>query len=316
MRIAIVSDIHANIEALKSVFSDIDQQKWRVDEYYCLGDVIGYGAEPVKVIELLATRIPPENVVSGNHEDLYIGLNHYSFNNSAKLAMHYEKHQIGTSLKAVDYLEKATSSSNGLASRRVKNANFFLSHNGPGKNYDLYHYPGMDDVLLPSLMKRFKDGKTNDVKEKMGFGNTKNRNIFLIGHSHIPMVCVEELHIGQVKSLSVEKTYEFKDKKQDFDNIIINPGSVGYSRDGDPRASYVIIDLKRKAIELHRVGYDVEQNLKSVMKMGDWLGDNLPPNVGLGDVNDALDSLIKSMRNARVPSAVPDDWKTKMNKGK
>ena len=315
MRIAIISDIHANFYALESVFANIDKQKRRVDEYFCLGDVIGYGSEPVKVIELLAERIPPENVVTGNHEDLYVGLDDFSFNASAMMAMHYEKYQISTSSKAIDYLKQVTNSPLDLVRREVKNTNFILSHNGPGKNYDMYHYPWMDDVLLPNLMKRFQDTNIiNDVGKKR-FWNSNRKNIFLIGHSHIPMVFCENLHNGHEKSLVLEKTYEFKDKSRDFENIVINPGSVGYSRDGDTRASYVIIDLQRKVIELHRVSYDIEQNLKSVVAMGKWLSDNLPPNVGLGDVDKALSSLIQSMRNACLPSKAPDDWKTKMIKG-
>ncbi len=310
MRIALLSDIHANISALASVFSDIDDNKRKVDQYLCLGDIIGYGPDPVEVIELLAKRVAPQNVVSGNHEDLYRGLDEYSFSESAKFTMQYEISLINSNPQAIKYLKQISNSEANLVFRRVKNNNFFLSHNGPGKHYDVYHYPWMADSLLPNLMNRFKDHfHINRYKNKW-FVSSKTRNIFLTGHTHIPMICFEDRLTGKVKSLNTNGIIDIKRDCQDSNYIMINPGSVGYSRDGCSLASYVIIDLKKKAIEFHRTTYNTETHLAKVAGMGKWLADNLPPGYGFIDVDQALSSLVQSLRNAIVPVKPPESWKT------
>lgn len=310
MRIALLSDIHANINALESVFSDIDDNKRKVDQYFCLGDIIGYGPDPVEVIELLAKRVAPLNVVSGNHEDLYWGLHENSFNESAKLTMQYEISLINSNPQAIEYLKQISSSESDLVFRRVKNNNFFFSHNGPGKHYDVYHYPWMAECLLPNLMNRFKDHCHIKRNKNKWFVSSKTRNIFLTGHTHIPMICFEDRLTGKVKSLFTDGIIDIKRDCKDSDYIMINPGSVGYSRDGCSLASYVIIDLKKKAIEFHRTSYNTETHLAKFANMGKWLADNLPPGYGFSDVDQALYELVQSLGNASVPVKPPENWKT------
>ena len=309
MRIALLSDIHANINALESVFSDIDNNKRKVDQYLCLGDIIGYGPDPVEVIELLAKRVAPQNVVSGNHEDLYRGLDEYSFSESAKFTMQYEISLINSNPQAIKYLKQISNSEADLVFRRVKNNNFCLSHNGPGKHYDVYHYPWMADSLLPNLMNRFKDHFHINRNMNKWFVSSKTRNIFLTGHTHIPMICFEDRLTGKVKSLNTNGIIDIKRDCQDSNYIMINPGSVGYSRDGCSLASYVIIDLKKKVIEFHRTSYNTETHLAKVAGMGKWLADNLPPGYGFIDVDQALSLLVQSLRNAIVPVKPPESWK-------
>jgi predicted phosphodiesterase len=309
MRIALLSDIHANSNALESVFSDIDDNKRKVDQYFCLGDIIGYGPDPVKVIELLAKRVAPLNVISGNHEDLYRGLDEYSFNVSAKLTMLYEISLINSNPQAIEYLKQISNSESGLVFRKVKNNNFFLSHNGPGKHYDVYHYPWMAESLLPNLMNRFKDQCHINSNKKKWFLSSKTKNVFLTGHTHIPMICFEDRLTGKVKSLDTDGIIDIKRDCKDSNYIMINPGSVGYSRDGSSLASYVIIDLKKKAIEFHRTRYNIEIHIEKVASMEKWLADNLPPGYGFGDVDQALASLVQSLGNASIPVKAPENWK-------
>lgn len=309
MRIALLSDIHANINALESVFSDIDDNKRKVDQYYCLGDVIGYGPNPVEAIELLAKRVAPLNVVSGNHEDLYWGSDEFSFNLSAKLTMLYEISLIKSNAVAFEYLKQFSNSESDFVIRTVKNNNICLSHNGPDKHYDIYHYPWMTEGLLPNLINRFKDRCHLNSNKNKWFVHRKTRNIFLTGHTHIPMICFEDRLTGKVTSLYPDRVIDIRRDCKDADYIMINPGSVGYSRDGCSLASYVIIDLKKNVIEFHRTRYNIETHLEKVAGMEKWLVENLPPECGLGEVDQALYSLMQSLGNASVPVKAPENWK-------
>ncbi|MDI6889823.1 MAG: metallophosphoesterase family protein [Thermodesulfovibrionales bacterium] len=226
MPYAVLSDVHSNLEALETVLKDMDQRK--IEDVLFLGDAVGYGPNPNECIELLTNRC--EIMLAGNHDWGVLGLTDIAyFNVYARAAIEWTKRVL---------TEKNRKT---LRSFPVKKemGDILLVHSTP-KEPEEWHY-------LLTLW----DAEIN-------FHYFDNKFCFL-GHSHQPFI-IERLPSGELvtykEAASIGKTERY----------IINAGSVGQPRDGNPEACYAAVDDEK--MEIVRVPYDVGSVQKMMIKEG------------------------------------------------
>jgi len=230
MRCAIIADIHANLAAFEAVLGDIER-KGGVDEIWCLGDIVGYGPDPSRCIELL--REYNHICVVGNHDLAAIGKMELSwFNPDAATACQWTNGQL--SQEDIEYLE-------GLP-RTIEKDDFLLVHGSPAD-------PIQEYVLSASVA-------------------AKNFEFFqlpycLVGHTHEPAAFREEEASCRPMSLSPGIGVVLGKYR-----MIINPGGVGQPRDGNPQASYAIYDSEGCIFRLYRVSYDIGATQDKMMQAG------------------------------------------------
>lgn len=227
MRVAVLSDIHANLPALDAVLAALPE----VDAVWQLGDVVGYGPHPVAVIERLTER--NAGGVRGNHDAAAIGeLDTEWFNGDARAAVEWSGAQLTSATKG--WLRKLPAT--------VTQDGFTLAHASPRD-------PVWEYVYSPSI-----------AAAVMGSFETDH---CLVGHTHVPLVFrqahggVETLEprIGEVLELDERRT-------------ILNPGSVGQPRDGDPRASAMVLDTEALTATWLRVPYPIRETQSAMRDAG------------------------------------------------
>ncbi len=247
---AILSDIHANLEALEAVLRDLERK--RIDGFVLLGDVIGYGPNPRECIE----RVMKADVaLLGNHEEalLYYPEN---FNDKAREALEWTREQLnsGTHDRELNY--EMWDFLGGLKERDTD-----------GKRYHYVHGSPLDPVreyVTPKLVHK---------PERLAamFGAFEEQFCFC-GHSHIPGIYLEDGRFASPKAFKHELSLAALKERR----LIVNVGSVGQPRDGDPRACYVTIDKER--LRFHRVEYDyrpTQEKIRQVPQLPDYLANRL-----------------------------------------
>lgn len=238
MRIALLSDIHGNIDALTAVLEDLGKNK--VDKIVSLGDVIGYGPEPAECLRLVEEHC--EIKLMGNHEFAVLGLiNTDHYNSSAQEATEWTRSTLGDEEIAI------------IAEYEIDYClnDIYLVHASPFEP-DKWHYVAHSEEAL------------------VGFEQLKNRICFF-GHTHIPLIFAESLE--GLPWCRVGHSFE-----PDPDSrYMINVGAVGQPRDKDPRACYVIYDLEEGTVDYHRIEYDIQaaQARMTIAKLPTLLIDRL-----------------------------------------
>ncbi len=218
MKIALISDIHSNLEALESVLRDIEKNG--VEKIHFLGDAVGYGSEPNKCIQLISKHCDIK--LLGNHDYAALGLISLAgFNKVARISVEWTQTQLKQ--KSIEALADFEMHSTFL--------DYFLVHSSPAAPDDW-------DYIL----------NADQAKEQFAHFT---QSVCFIGHSHIPAIFTNEKD-GSVSS-ETELSAEFKQNRR----YIINIGSVGQPRDNDPRACYLIVDTDAARIEYRRVEYDI-----------------------------------------------------------
>ena len=230
MRALIVSDIHSNLEAFQSVIEDAESSGG-FDEVWSLGDLVGYGPEPVSCIDLM--RRHSHLGVAGNHDLAAIGrLSLELFNEYAAAANLWTASQIDE--EHIAYLA-------GL-DLRLERDGFTIVHGSPR------------DPIWEYVM-----STSSAVASFLHFDTLQ----CLVGHSHIPFICRPTE--GGVVFLEFPLDTPVA---LGADRVIINPGGVGQPRDGDPRASYAIYDSEAGNIVHHRVHYDIPTTQEKMRRHG------------------------------------------------
>jgi len=239
MRIAIVADIHANLAALEAVLRHAEAQR-ALDRVWCLGDLVGYGPDPGPCIGLLSRY--PLLCLAGNHDWAAIGrLGTEDFNPDAAAAAHWTARQLTAEERS--YLE-------GLP-QVAEEGEFTLVHGT--LRWPIWEYLFSQEAAIAHLH-----------RQRTPFS--------LVGHTHVPML-VEEIpqEAGTPKGGSIcrfsplfhGQTIALGERR-----LIINPGGVGQPRDGDPRASYAVLDTEARTITLHRVEYDIATTQRKMARAG------------------------------------------------
>jgi predicted phosphodiesterase len=242
---ALVSDIHANLEAIREVLKDIKTQG--VDEIYCLGDVVGYGPNPCECIDLI---MECDACILGNHDQGAL-FDPEGFNSGAERAIFWTR----------DQLEGAQGSPDDNARRwdflgelpRTVRSNGFLYVHGSARN-PLNEYVFPEDVYNQKKME-----KIFSLIEKCCFQ----------GHTHVPGVFTENCRY--LSPDEIDYHYTLSEGK-----VMVNVGSVGQPRDGDNRACYAIQDGEE--IIFRRVEYPFEQTIEKIFntpELDNFLGNRL-----------------------------------------
>jgi len=230
MRAAIIADIHGNLEAFETVLADIER-KGGVDEFWCLGDTVGYGPDPRRCMEIIR-QLKPRGV-AGNHDLAVCGcMEISSFNQDAAAACRWSAAQL--SKKDLAYLKELPLT--------IEVGDFTLAHGSPRE-------PVWEYIIAISV------GLSN-----FSFFSTK---YCIVGHSHTPLVFKKDGEECVSSRLQPDIGLVLGENK-----LIINPGSIGQPRDGDPRASYAIYDSDAAILKLYRLEYDFDQTIFKMLHAG------------------------------------------------
>jgi predicted phosphodiesterase len=243
--IAIISDIHSNLEALQAVLEDI--KKHGVEKIYCLGDVIGYGPNPRECIDLVMNM---PMVLLGNHDQGAL-FDPEGFNPGAMRAILWTREQ----LEAPERDRKRQESRwEFLAERpRIHREDSVMFVHGSVRN-PLNEYIFPEDIYNQRKMERIFA-----LVERYCFQ----------GHTHVPGIFTETLQFYAPDE--IDYVYQLDNRK-----TLINVGSVGQPRDNDPRSSYVLFD--GTTIRFRRLEYDVETTIRkihAIAELENFLGDRL-----------------------------------------
>ena len=226
MRIAIISDIHSNIEALTEVLRVVDGQK--IDRIVCLGDVVGYGASPNPCCDLV--RSVAEVTLLGNHDAAVAGRMDYSFYYDAA------RHALDWSAKVISE-ENAAWLKSLPYSYRIGDVAF--CHGSPLE-------PKAYEYIFALEQARDLIAFTSDFAE-----------VTFIGHSHLCKAFAfgnDEVNDVVAQKFGIRKGHKY----------IISVGSVGQPRDYDNRSCYVVCDTEARTVEYIRVEYDIEKSAQKI----------------------------------------------------
>ena len=219
MRIAIVSDIHGNRPAFEAVLAEIDVAD--VDQVWCLGDLVGYGAEPDACVELARERT--DLCLAGNHDLGVIGeIPLEEFSRGAELAARWTRETMAD--ENLEYLAK-------LEPKRVE------------REIGLYHASPRDPVWEYVLSALLAD-LCLDVQ---------GQRVCFIGHSHVALSFSRQTGQGATG----EPRRAGETLAMETGEWLVNPGSVGQPRDGDPRAAWMVLDTNAWRATYLRTEYDI-----------------------------------------------------------
>jgi len=230
---AIISDIHGNLEALEAVLADI--QQYNVADIYCLGDILGYGPNPRECLDLVMKHCAA--TILGNHDQAAL-FDPEGFNAGAERAIFWTRNVLETgdakgNERRWEFL--------GELPRVRREENILFVHGSARNPLNEYVFP--EDIYNQRKMERIFA-----LVDKYCFQ----------GHTHIPGI-----FLGSFSFLSpeeVDHSYELSEEK-----AVLNVGSVGQPRDGDPRACYVLLD--GQTVRYRRVPYDLDRTIAKIYKI-------------------------------------------------
>ncbi len=229
MQIAIIADLHANLEATQAVFREIDQRK--PDQTVCLGDLTGYNANPNEVVDIIREREIP--CIMGNHDAAVCGLEDpWFFRAAAKQVIEWQ----------MDVIRDDNRRWIAMCPEQIVFRGTCLGvHGSPSSR---------DDYIIDWL----------DAMRQLEFLNGRDVTICFFGHSHRPSFFSEK---GNT-TVSNSNIRQFHAANRYF----VNPGAVGQPRDRDPRAAFGIFDTDKNTFEFCRVEYDVDACQRKIMAAG------------------------------------------------
>jgi predicted phosphodiesterase len=242
---ALISDIHSNIEALEAVLTDIRAQG--ISEIYCLGDLVGYGPNPREVIdEIIKCKV----CLLGNHDQGAL-FDPEGFNSGAERAIFWTRNQLENGPGTPAVRQRRWDFLGELPRNYVDGKNLFV--HGSARN-PLNEYVFPEDI----------------------YNKRKLEKIFALvpqyvfqGHTHVPGVFTENFNFFSPEELDNE--YQLAREK-----AMINVGSVGQPRDGNPRACYVV--LEDDLVRFRRIEYPLERTIAKIYEvpeLDNFLGDRL-----------------------------------------
>lgn len=230
MRILVMSDIHANYNALEAVLKDAGQ----VDETWCLGDLVGYGPDPNAVVEEVR-EIKNLTCLMGNHDVAVIGrMSLETFNGDAKRSLMY--HEQVLSASNMDFIRS-------LPSKPKVRSEATIVHGSPR------------DPLWEYIL--------NSTTASLNFDHF-DTDVCFVGHTHIQCSFTLKERTGQVAAEHAKPDAVLPLHPK----VILNPGSVGQPRDRDPRAAYAIYDTEARTWTPKRIMYDIADVQNRIREAG------------------------------------------------
>ena len=227
MKYAVIADIHANLEALNVVLEDSRSQK--CTHYCCVGDVVGYNANPKECLDMIRDMAMP--CVKGNHdeycstEDTLEGFNPHA-------------------AEAVNWTRKQLSEVDKLWLRDMKYVRLVAS-------FSMVH---------ATLDGPQRWGYVFDKLAAAASFTYQNTSVCFFGHTHVPVAFIRDSVVrgGTYSKFKVEPGRKY----------FVNVGAVGQPRDGNPKSAYVIYDMDEGSIELRRLDYDIATTQKKILEAG------------------------------------------------
>jgi predicted phosphodiesterase len=241
---ALISDIHSNLEALEAVFADIHNQE--ISEVYCLGDLVGYGPNPRECIDMI---MQCKICLLGNHDQGAL-FDPEGFNSGAERAIFWTRMQLEDGGSAIERQRRWDFL--GELPRNHQEDKFLFVH-GSARN------PLNEYVFPEDIYNRRKLEKIFALIPRYSFQ----------GHTHVPGVFTEQFQFLSPEEINHE--YPLGEEK-----IMVNVGSVGQPRDGNPKACYVV--LEDNVVRFRRVEYPFEKTITKIYDIPDldnFLGDRL-----------------------------------------
>jgi predicted phosphodiesterase len=232
MRVAVISDVHANRHALDAVLEALEAE--RPDAVWCLGDTVGYGPQPNECCELV--RAHANLCLVGNHDLVVLG-----------------------ALTVSDFNDEAAAAAIWTSDVLTAPSRKFLAGLKPSAEADgtdLYHASARDPVWEYVL---------TEEAAKATF-ELARAGLILVGHSHVALALRDESDHSVAGGLAPDGAQVELEGRW-----LLNPGSVGQPRDGDPRAAWLLLDLERRFATFRRVTYPVERTQAEMRERG------LPP---------------------------------------
>jgi diadenosine tetraphosphatase ApaH/serine/threonine PP2A family protein phosphatase len=233
VRVAAITDIHSNLPALEAVLTDIEAAG--LEETWCLGDVVGYGVEPDACTALVRERCAV--CLVGNHDLAVLGsLDIASFSEAAAVAVEWTRDNVSDS--TLEFLRE-------------------LNPQGERSGIGLYHASPRDPVWEYVLS-----------GEQAGAGMDANpQRIGLIGHSHVALFFSRPEGDDEGEARGAQAS-DGALLDLGLGGWLVNPGSVGQPRDGDPRAAWLELDTEAETACFHRVAYEIERAAAPIAAAG------------------------------------------------
>jgi diadenosine tetraphosphatase ApaH/serine/threonine PP2A family protein phosphatase len=233
VRVAVITDIHANLPALEAVLEATEAAG--VEETWCLGDIVGYGVEPDACTELVREHC--QVCLTGNHDIAVLGgLDIASFSEAAAVAVEWTRANVAE--RTLEFLRE-------------------LEPSGERGGIGLFHASPRDPVWEYVLSCEQADAGMDVNPQRIG----------LIGHSHVALFFSRPAAGEEGETRGVEASdgalLDFSEGEW-----LINPGSVGQPRDGDPRAAWLELDTEEMTAVFHRVAYEIERAAKPIADAG------------------------------------------------
>ena len=228
MKYCILGDIHANLEALTAVLEECE--KLGVEKYFCIGDIVGYNANPSECLEKVRS-LPLVGVVMGNHdEQASSDTDLVGFNPQAAMAIEWTRQNLSDEQRA------------------------WL------RNMRLTMQIGKITIVHASLDSPRRWGYIFDKLAASASFSYQFSQVCFCGHSHVPLAFEKfgSIQGGKYKEIRVQTGHKY----------LVNVGSVGQPRDGDWRAAFVTYDTDENLIELHRIPYDIKTTQEKILKAG------------------------------------------------
>ena len=234
MRFLLLSDIHANVTALDTCLAAV---KGRWDRVYCLGDLVDYGPDPNEATQRVIDLAPA--IIRGNHDKAVAGITDLDdFNPVAQLAAQWTRQEMRKEI--LDYVAQLP-----MGPKTVDGIT--LVH-GAYEDEDEY-------VFVPG---QAMGGLLESPTDVTFFGHTHHQGGFSYRAGQIGMIQLRPDHGPKFAALRMESGTRY----------LLNPGSIGQPRDGDPRAAFAIADQEHQIIEFWRVPYDIAAVQKRMEKAG------------------------------------------------
>ena len=234
MRIGILGDVHSNLEALNAAIAGLRDE--RIDHWVQVGDIVGYGADPVACIEVV--RELGCTVCLGNHDAAVVGyLPTDYFNQYARTAIEWTRARLRQ--QDLDYLR-------GLP-LKVEHSEYTVVHGS-------LHLPAQFGYVFSPV----------EAAESLAEQRTR---IAFVGHSHVPAAYLQRRG-GGVHDLDVVFESEFETAVGDHLRVLLNVGSVGQPRDEDPRAAYATYDTETGVLRVLRTSYDIAAAQAKIREAG------------------------------------------------
>ena len=240
MRFLILSDLHANLESLTAILADSEK---KYDTVVCCGDLVGYNPDPSAIVEWCAGHC--DHVVRGNHDKVVAGIDDLEwFNPVAQISAHWTTDQL--SPEQLTYL------------RDLPRGPVLLEH------FEFFHGTPFDEDEYV-LSQKVAEQSLSALQMPLSF----------FGHTHVQGGFFRQhRRLGAIEAVQPEER-EYAIQLEPDLLYMINPGSVGQPRDGDPRAAYALYDVEARLVTLHRVEYPIATTYRKLKSAG------LPDALGL-----------------------------------